>query len=504
MSPISIGNSRHGSSSGEPDQQPFRILLLGDFSGRAARGVFDTDIGAREAVAVDVDNFEQVLAALGSEVRVPMAGGATARVRVEKLDDFHPDRLLETVDVLRSLRELRARLKDRTTFAAAAEEVRSWAGESPAAAAHDPAPAPAPAQQPDDEGLLESLLGKRPAHAAGAAAAGRPVDNLLRSVVGPYVVPQSDRDQSALLGKVEQAMAAQLRALLHHPAFQQVEAAWRAVHFLVTSLETDENLTLHLVDVSLAELAEDLGGGDLARSGLARLLVERPLQTEGGRPWAAIACNYAFGKTLPEAAMAARLAMLARAAGAPLLAGAKDSMIGCESVAAAPDPDNWTAQAEASAEAAWGQVRQMPEAQYVALGLPRFLLRLPYGKATEPIESFGFEELDAGTGHESYLWGGAAFVLAQALGASFTDSGWDFSAETTRDVAGLPMHVVIEGGKRRVLPCAEVYLSDRAGERIGRAGVTPLLSVQGRDVVRLRGMNSLADPPMAVAGRWNG
>lgn len=40
--------------------------------------------------------------------------------------------------------------------------------------------------------------------------------------------------------------------------FQAVEAAWRAVHFLVWRLGTDTELKLYLLDISKAELAADL------------------------------------------------------------------------------------------------------------------------------------------------------------------------------------------------------------------------------------------------------
>ncbi len=40
----------------------------------------------------------------------------------------------------------------------------------------------------------------------------------------------------------------------------------------------------------------------------------------------------------------------------------------------------------------WAELRHLPEAGAVGLALPRFLLRLPYGKKTSPLESFDFEE----------------------------------------------------------------------------------------------------------------
>ena len=58
-----------------------------------------------------------------------------------------------------------------------------------------------------------------------------------------------------------------MRALLHAPAFQALESAWRGVHWLISSLELDENLQLHLFDVTREELLADIvaAQGTLAR-----------------------------------------------------------------------------------------------------------------------------------------------------------------------------------------------------------------------------------------------
>jgi type VI secretion system protein ImpC len=48
-------------------------------------------------------------------------------------------------------------------------------------------------------------------------------------------------------------------------------------------------------------------------------------------------------------------------------------------------------------------MRELPQASYVGLSLPRFLLRQPYGRRSDPIGAFPFEELPAQPSHESYL-----------------------------------------------------------------------------------------------------
>src|ERR1035438_656183 len=97
----------------DPDE-PFRILALGNFSGGAGRN--------RRPIEIDRDNFDQVLALLAPEVRLPF-GGVEVPIRFRELDDFHPDRLLERLPLFQKLRDLRQRLADPSTFQAAADEM---------------------------------------------------------------------------------------------------------------------------------------------------------------------------------------------------------------------------------------------------------------------------------------------------------------------------------------------------------------------------------------------
>ena len=187
------------------------------------------------------------------------------------------------------------------------------------------------------------------------------------------------------------------------------------------------------------------------------------------------------------------------------MAAAGDSLVGAESIAADPEPRNWTREAGEEASAAWDALRKLPEARWVSLGLPRVLLRQPYGEASDPADSFEFEEIVPAGPHEQYLWGPASFAMATALGQAFSEEGWDMGADTFQDIGDLPTYVYKDAdGDRQVLPCAEVLLTDRAAGAILSAGLTAVQSVKGLNVVRIRGVAGLADPPAALAGPWKG
>src|SRR5262249_42515718 len=151
---------------------------------------------------------------------------------------------------------------------------------------------------------------------------------------------------------------------------------------------------------------------------------------------------------------------------------------------------------------AWAAVRRLAEAPYLGLALPRFLLRLPYGEDTAPTEQFRFEEMPEGSSHEAYLWGHPALLCVCLMAQAFSQFGWGFRPGILDEVDGLPVHVYHTAGEGRAKPCAEVVLSERAIERMLRKGLMPLLSLPGRDAVRVVRFQSLADPPTPLAGRW--
>ena len=62
-------------------------------------------------------------------------------------------------------------------------------------------------------------------------------------------------------------------------------------------------------------------------------------------------------------------------------------------------------------------LRELPEASHLALLAPRFMLRHPYGKKSDPISAFTFEEFTPEEGLRGMLWGHPALLAASLLAA---------------------------------------------------------------------------------------
>ena len=461
---------------------PFRIVVLGDFSGRSSRGVVASasQISSRGTLRVDRDEVDTAIARIAPELHIVLdAGSPMLTVRFDQLDDFHPDRLVERLPVFRQLRALR-------------EEVAQRGEQAPPRQRQTPPRADASARAMAEGSLLDLIIDGDPPSTAKVRSA-RPPDELaafIKQAVAAHVVAQPSAEQAELIGQIDSVIEAMMRALLHHPEFQTLEASWRSMDFLLRRLETDDQLRVYLIDLSFAELAADLGAPGGASGSAIRKLLD--CRTSPGTTDARtlVVANYMYGPGDVE--LLSQLAALGRAVGAPVIAGASPLLAGAASIATQPDPDDW----DIALPAAWEELRRSEDSVWLALALPRLFLRLPYGKSTNAC-TLRFEEFgDGPTLHASYLWGTASVACALVVAEGIARDG---SPGTHGTIDGLPFHVIVGAGEAVQVPCAEAFLTQRAVAKLLDLGLTPLASMRDGDSVRAPRIQSIATPPHALA-----
>jgi len=467
----------------------FRLALLGDFSGRANAGLAETGeaLARRKPIKVDVDNLDDVLARMKLALNLSLDGGeGTVAVPIGSMDDFHPDQIVENVELFGELRTLRRNLGNKAGFDRAAKEVLSWSGEE----ALPPLPRKAAGATVATDRKLSDfarLSGRKGTSETAEAS----VEDLMRRLVGPLVQPARDARADQLTARVDEALSLTMRRVLHHPDFQTAEAVWRGVEFLVRRIETGARMEIVLYDVSAEELAADIAASDdLQESGLYGLLIDQPALDAGQGAISAVIGLYNFELMPPHADLLGRIAQVAAAAGAPFIAG-----IG-------PDPLKIPIHDQHPLiRDAWAALRELPAAAYLGLAAPRFLLRLPYGKKTDPIDAFGFEEFSRQSGLSGMLWGHPALIPALLLAESFGQQGAKMKLGTVMGVGDIAYYVYIgSDGDQVALPCTERLYTERQAVVVTNYGVMPLLSLRGRPELRLGSFASLAGP--ALAGFW--
>jgi type VI secretion system protein ImpC len=467
----------------------FRLALLGDFSGRANAGTLEVGdaLAKRRPIKVDVDSLDTVIERMGLTLNLPLdEEGGTIEVKLASTDDFHPDQLVENLELFERLISLRRNLGSKAGFDRAAKEVLSWSGEELLP------PPPRTARGTDiatDRKLSDfARLTGRPGTAEAAEAS---TDDLVRRLIGPFIVPARDARQDQLIARVDEALSAAMRRVLHHPDFQSAEATWRGVEFLVRRIETGAKMEIVLYDVSAEELAADLAATDaLDKTGLYGMLAEQPALDAHQGPLSTVIGLYGFEVTPPHADLLARVAQVAAAAGAPFIAG-----IG-------PDPLLTPMHDQHPLiQDAWTALQELPAAAYLGLAAPRFLLRMPYGKKSDPIDAFAFEEFTRQGGLSSMLWGHPALVPALLLAETWGQQGSKMKLGSVMGVRDMPYYVYIGPDNEPIaLPCTERMYSERQAVQVSSYKVMPLLSIRGRPEARLGGFTSLAGTP--ISGFW--
>lgn len=425
------------------ESEPMRLLVLGDFSGRAAAD--RTPLASRTIHRVDQDNVDEVM-----RRTEPRLMASAAEIRFERIDDFHPDRLFARLDLFQGLRQARVQ--------------------------------PPPASDDD----LGRLLGKPTESGAPpiTTAAGG-IDALIRNIVAPHIVKDSAAQAAPHLAAADAAIGDAMRTLLHDAAFQSLEAAWRGVHWLISSLELDENLQLHLLDVTREELLRDIvaAQGQIAQTGLHQTLVDRWRAGSDTRRWSALVGLFQFGPSESDIGLLAALGLVASHTGGPLLAGADLALAGDDSAALA----------------GWQTLRRSEAAPWIGLAAPRVLLRRPYGKGSDPIDAFAFEEFVGEPAPDKFLWGNGALAAALLLGKSFTARGWEMEPGDEREIGDLPLYTFVRDGEREMQPCAEQLLTEAHINTLVKAGLVPIASRRDRNAVVAVRFQSIADPPAALA-----
>ena len=366
-----------------------------------------------------------------------------------------------------------------------------------------------------EQGDLASLLNKqfRPSNKDAETAVQTAVQTLAEQALIDTKLIGEDVVQTieGIIKALDEKLGKQMNLILHHPEMQELEGAWRGLHYTVSNTETDENLKIRVMNISKKELAKNFSKfKDVAwdQSPLFKKIYEQEYGVLGGHPYGCLVGDFQFDNTPPDVAILKGIAQIAAAAHAPFITSPKPSLLGMESWQDLSNPRDLTKIFQTPEYAAWRSFRASEDAQYVGLAMPRFLARLPYGASTNPVDGFNFEEDASGGDHAKYTWANSAYAMATNITRSFKAYGWTTAIrgmESGGVVEGLPTHTfkTDDGGVDMKCP-TEIAISDRREAELAKNGLMPLLHRKNTDLAAFIGAQSLHQPaeyndPVATA-----
>jgi type VI secretion system protein ImpC len=181
---------------------------------------------------------------------------------------------------------------------------------------------------------------------------------------------------------------------------------------------------------------------------------------------------------------------------APFIAAAGPEFFGLDDFNGLPNMKDLRSIFEGPQYIKWQSFRESEDARYVALTLPRFLLRLPYGPDTKPVKAFNYEE-DVSASHEHYLWGNTAFAFASRITDSFAKYRWCTNIIGPLGggaVEDLPVHQFESMGAIQTKIPTEVLISDRREFELAEEGFVSLAMRKGSDNACFFSANSAQKP----------
>ncbi|VVN92454.1 type VI secretion system contractile sheath large subunit [Pseudomonas fluorescens] len=321
------------------------------------------------------------------------------------------------------------------------------------------------------------------------------ISEILQSGEHDQLINKHRVDQ--MIAEIDHALGKQVDVILHQPAYQELESAWRGLKLLVDRTDFRENIKLEVLHVTKDELLEDFdNAGDITRSGLYKHVYTAGYGQFGGEPVATIVGNYTFGPSSADIKLLSYMASIGAMAHAPFVAAAGPEFFNLQGFEDLPNLKEVKDIFEGPRHTKWRSLRESEDARYLALGMPRFLLRQPYDPLENPAGSFMYEEAIDGQ-HDNYLWGNTAYLIASRINDSFARYRWCpniIGPQSGGAVDDLPVHLYDAFGQLQAKIPTEVLISDRKEFELSEEGFMPLTMRKDSDNAAFFSANSVQRP----------
>ena len=355
----------------------------------------------------------------------------------------------------------------------------------------------------EEVSLLDKIVqeGKMARDESQTARAKDMVAELAQQVLEGHMTVSTDTVAmiNSRIAQIDELLSLQLNEIIHAQEFQKLEASWRGLEYLVKNTETSTSLKLRLLNASRQELQKDLEKAvEFDQSMLFKKIYEEEYGVFGGHPFSALIGDFEFGRHPQDIAFLEKMSNVAAAAHAPFIAAANPRLFDMDSFTELSNPRDLAKIFESTELIKWRSFRETEDSRYVALALPHILLRYPYGPDTVPVEEFVFQEDVDGRDHDKYLWGNAAYALAQRLTTAYSLYGWCSAIRGVEGgglVEGLPTHTFKTDEGDIALKCpTEVVITDRREKELDELGFVSLLHCKGTDYAAFFGGHTVNKP----------
>ncbi len=284
--------------------------------------------------------------------------------------------------------------------------------------------------------------------------------------------------------RIDQLINTQINEIIHDANFQKMESQWRALDDVIQHTNFRANIMIDFLDAGKDELAEDFENNsvDITGGALFKKVYVSEYDQYGGKPYGAIAGFYEFEHNPKELFWLRQMGKVAAVAHAPFIGSVSPKFFGCSTIQELAGLKDVTSLLSQPKYGAWNTLRDTPEAAYLGLTLPRYVLRLPWHPETNPSGDIPFVEETNGDDDTKFLWGPATALMVRNMIKSFEGSGWCQYIRGPKGgglITGLPAHTMTLRGESVVKPPVEMQIPDFRELEFANAGFIPLIYRKG-------------------------
>lgn len=474
-----------------PSPSPLRIAIAGDFG---------PDTETSQPVLIDKDNFREVMHRYAGELLFEVPNRLASHpkqlrvdLQISDLTSLTPAGLTEQIPELTRALELRDQLRalaggtlSHTDFEAGLDafqgldafaEVLRLYQQARQSGTPEPAgsPAPAPTASETQTGTagddaidrIMDMVGGQDDRKSTAAISQ--LEQVISEIGAGSTRPAACPEYNNAVAAAEHLIAGQFDEILHHPLFQECEALWRGLKFLVDRTDFREGIQIDLLTIQREQFGEDV----------RKHIHEYELTGHPELPLGLLVLPFAIEN---QSSDLEQLQILGEAAGelqVPVLISASPAFFQLDTGAEAatmPYPGSLLSRPE---YAKWNALRDKEASRWLTLCFNRFLLRAPY--TPEQRNTSGLSE--GIHHHNEHLWGEPAWLLASLVTASFARTRWPTEITGTDDgqVEDLPLYRAEKPGEQELQIPLEALLSGQLAEDLADAGFTPFICRPNRD-----------------------
>lgn len=242
---------------------------------------------------------------------------------------------------------------------------------------------------------------------------------------------------------IDRLLSRQLDAVLHHPRFQRLEATWRGLRYLVDRIAehgaAGATIKLRLLDASWRDLSRDLErAADFDQSTLFRKVYEDEFGSPGGEPYGVLLGDYEVrlraspDHPIQDVDVLSGISQVAAAAFSPFIVGAHPSLLALDSFRELEIPRDLSKTFDDPMYVRWNAFRKREDSRFLAVTVPRVLMRAPYRAASWRKDGFSYTEDVSDPSGDALLWGTAVYAFGAVLARSFQEYSW------LADIRGVP------------------------------------------------------------------